>query len=314
MSDAMNTTPLPRQVADGYVDGSSHLDPIAGTYLGVRESHSRLPDFSPAGQEALAELAARRCGGSTRPSAPRRRTATPSGAARGCCASGSPRSSPCTRPRRGCARSATCTARALGTRGLHRDADRDARGLGGRRRSGCARCRPRSRGTGQSLDAGLAAELHAGPRQVATIDRAARRVDRRRRRTGGGWFAAFAADGPRGPAPSSTRPPTRPTAAVVRAARLAARRVRPGRRGRTRHRRPRALRPLVALLERHRPRPGRGVRVRLVGVPPPAGRDARRGGEDPAGRRDPVGGAAPPRRARAGHRGRRRGPRAGSRA
>ncbi|MCH6158951.1 DUF885 domain-containing protein [Streptomyces marispadix] len=56
MSDPMNPTPLPRQVADAYVDALVELDPITGTYLGVPESHSRLPDFSPAGQEALAEL------------------------------------------------------------------------------------------------------------------------------------------------------------------------------------------------------------------------------------------------------------------
>ncbi|WP_431306299.1 DUF885 domain-containing protein [Streptomyces abyssalis] len=52
----MNSTPLPRQVADAYVDALVELDPITGTYLGVPESHGRLPDFSPAGQEALAEL------------------------------------------------------------------------------------------------------------------------------------------------------------------------------------------------------------------------------------------------------------------
>ncbi|OEV31263.1 hypothetical protein AN219_06045 [Streptomyces nanshensis] len=56
MSDPMNSTPLPRQVADAYVDALVELDPITGTYLGVPESHGRLPDFSPAGQEALAEL------------------------------------------------------------------------------------------------------------------------------------------------------------------------------------------------------------------------------------------------------------------
>ncbi|MFI9246319.1 DUF885 domain-containing protein [Streptomyces sp. NPDC053086] len=49
--------PLPRQVADAYVDDLIALDPVTGTYLGVRESSSRLPDYSPAGQEALAELA-----------------------------------------------------------------------------------------------------------------------------------------------------------------------------------------------------------------------------------------------------------------
>ncbi|MER7817303.1 DUF885 domain-containing protein [Streptomyces sp. NPDC096153] len=48
---------LPRQVADAYVDALIALDPITGTYLGVPESASRLPDFSPAGQEAVAELA-----------------------------------------------------------------------------------------------------------------------------------------------------------------------------------------------------------------------------------------------------------------
>lgn len=50
-------SPLPREVADAYVDELVALDPITGTYLGVKESASRLPDFSPAGQQALAELA-----------------------------------------------------------------------------------------------------------------------------------------------------------------------------------------------------------------------------------------------------------------
>lgn len=48
---------LPRQVADAYVDDLIALDPITGTYLGVKESSSKLPDTSPEGQEALAELA-----------------------------------------------------------------------------------------------------------------------------------------------------------------------------------------------------------------------------------------------------------------
>ncbi|WP_328869842.1 DUF885 domain-containing protein [Streptomyces sp. NBC_00287] len=50
-------SPLPREVADAYVDDLIALDPVTGTYLGVKESSSRLPDLSPAGQEALAELA-----------------------------------------------------------------------------------------------------------------------------------------------------------------------------------------------------------------------------------------------------------------
>jgi uncharacterized protein (DUF885 family) len=52
-------SPLPREVADAYVDELVALDPITGTFLGVKESSSRLPDTSPAGQEAFAELARR---------------------------------------------------------------------------------------------------------------------------------------------------------------------------------------------------------------------------------------------------------------
>ncbi|MFF8482258.1 DUF885 domain-containing protein [Streptomyces antibioticus] len=51
------TSPLPREVADAYVDDLIALDPVTGTFLGVPESSSRLPDYSPAGQEALARLA-----------------------------------------------------------------------------------------------------------------------------------------------------------------------------------------------------------------------------------------------------------------
>ncbi|HET6633567.1 MAG TPA: DUF885 domain-containing protein, partial [Streptomyces sp.] len=56
MSDAPNSASLPRGVADAYVDALVELDPISGTYLGVSAAHSRLPDFSPAGARALAEL------------------------------------------------------------------------------------------------------------------------------------------------------------------------------------------------------------------------------------------------------------------
>ncbi|MFF0969080.1 DUF885 domain-containing protein [Streptomyces sp. NPDC003703] len=55
MSDTKS--PLPRQVADAYVDELIALDPITGTYLGVKESSGKLPDTSPAGQETVAELA-----------------------------------------------------------------------------------------------------------------------------------------------------------------------------------------------------------------------------------------------------------------
>ncbi|MCX5609208.1 DUF885 domain-containing protein [Streptomyces sp. NBC_00047] len=49
-------TRLPRQVADAYVDDLITLDPITGTYLGVAASSGKLPDFSPAGRAAVAEL------------------------------------------------------------------------------------------------------------------------------------------------------------------------------------------------------------------------------------------------------------------
>ncbi|MEU6814269.1 DUF885 domain-containing protein [Streptomyces sp. NPDC046860] len=55
MSDTKSL--LPRQVADSYVDDLIALDPVTGTYLGVRESSGRLPDYSPAGRDALAGLA-----------------------------------------------------------------------------------------------------------------------------------------------------------------------------------------------------------------------------------------------------------------
>ncbi|MFD7100181.1 DUF885 domain-containing protein [Streptomyces xanthophaeus] len=52
-----SATRLPRQVADAYVDDLIALDPIAGTFLGVPASSSKLPDFSPAGAAAMAGLA-----------------------------------------------------------------------------------------------------------------------------------------------------------------------------------------------------------------------------------------------------------------
>ncbi|MEU2624430.1 DUF885 domain-containing protein [Streptomyces sp. NPDC007157] len=53
---SQTNSPLPRQVADTFVDELIALDPITGTFLGVKESSSRLPDTSPAGGEALARL------------------------------------------------------------------------------------------------------------------------------------------------------------------------------------------------------------------------------------------------------------------
>src|SRR5215217_8895348 len=49
----------PRQVADRYVDEVCDLDPIVATSLGTRPGDDRLPDPSPAGLEAEAELTRR---------------------------------------------------------------------------------------------------------------------------------------------------------------------------------------------------------------------------------------------------------------
>ncbi|MFD3517930.1 DUF885 domain-containing protein [Streptomyces sp. NPDC058657] len=57
MSDI--NSPLPRQVADTYVDALVALDPILGTELGVKESARSLPDYSPEGRRAVADLARR---------------------------------------------------------------------------------------------------------------------------------------------------------------------------------------------------------------------------------------------------------------
>ncbi|MEV8533339.1 DUF885 domain-containing protein [Streptomyces sp. NPDC051211] len=57
MSETLHSKQLPRQVADAYVDELIALDPITGTYLGVAASSAKLPDFSPAGRAAVAELA-----------------------------------------------------------------------------------------------------------------------------------------------------------------------------------------------------------------------------------------------------------------
>ena len=46
-----------RGVADGYVRALADLDPMVATALGLRPREDGLPDLSPAGQEALDDLA-----------------------------------------------------------------------------------------------------------------------------------------------------------------------------------------------------------------------------------------------------------------
>ncbi|MER8101723.1 DUF885 domain-containing protein [Kitasatospora sp. NPDC094016] len=49
----------PRRVADGYVRALAELDPLTAVYLGFSPEDDRLPDLSPAGAEAIADLGRR---------------------------------------------------------------------------------------------------------------------------------------------------------------------------------------------------------------------------------------------------------------
>ena len=53
------TVDTPRRVADGYVDAVCELDPIVATSLGTRPGDDRLPDLSPDGLAAEADLTRR---------------------------------------------------------------------------------------------------------------------------------------------------------------------------------------------------------------------------------------------------------------
>ncbi len=53
----MSTSRAVRDIADGYVSALTDLDPILATSLGVRAGEDGLPDLSPAGQQAMDDLA-----------------------------------------------------------------------------------------------------------------------------------------------------------------------------------------------------------------------------------------------------------------
>jgi uncharacterized protein (DUF885 family) len=54
-SDGDGTTP--RRIADAYVHALADLDPLTAVYLGLNPDDDRITDLSPAGREALADLA-----------------------------------------------------------------------------------------------------------------------------------------------------------------------------------------------------------------------------------------------------------------
>ncbi|MGW4892192.1 DUF885 domain-containing protein [Kitasatospora sp. NPDC004240] len=49
----------PRRIADAHVQALAELDPLLAVYLGLNPDDDRLPDFSPAGRRAIADLARR---------------------------------------------------------------------------------------------------------------------------------------------------------------------------------------------------------------------------------------------------------------
>lgn len=55
----MDSQQTPRTLADGYVHALADIDPALAVYLGLNPEDDRLPDLSPAGLEARAELARR---------------------------------------------------------------------------------------------------------------------------------------------------------------------------------------------------------------------------------------------------------------
>ncbi|GAA2445561.1 DUF885 domain-containing protein [Streptomyces macrosporus] len=194
MPEATNSAPLPRQVADAHVDALVELDPVLGTYLGLPESSDRLPDFSPAGREARAELcrttlarlaeAERRPGGD---SAVERRCArllrerltaelAVHDAGEGLRAVGN-LSSP------------VHSVRGVFTV-MPTVSDEDRAALARRLRAVPAALE----GYRASLEAGLAKGLPAGPRQVSTV---IGQLDEWTGSGGGGsWFATLVTDGP----------------------------------------------------------------------------------------------------------------------
>ncbi|TQF03451.1 DUF885 domain-containing protein [Kitasatospora acidiphila] len=58
-SETISSAGTPRTIADGYVQALADLDPLTAVYLGLNPEDDRLPDLSPAGQDAVAELARR---------------------------------------------------------------------------------------------------------------------------------------------------------------------------------------------------------------------------------------------------------------
>jgi uncharacterized protein (DUF885 family) len=200
MSDDKNTESaglLPRQVADAYVDALVELDPITGTYLGVPEAHGKLPDFSPAGQEALAELSRATL---RQLDEAEKRPGADASAERLCARLLRERLNAelaVHDAQEGLRAVSNLSSPAHSVRGIFtvmptETAD-DWAAVASRLRAVPAALA----GYRSSLEAGLAKNLHAGPRQVSTvIGQFGEWIGEGEGGDGKGWFASLAAEGP----------------------------------------------------------------------------------------------------------------------
>ncbi|MEU3556758.1 DUF885 domain-containing protein [Streptomyces fragilis] len=193
MSDITN--PLPRQVADAYVDDLIALDPITGTYLGVDACSNRLPDLSPAGQEAVAELQRATL---ARLEEAERRPGADSGIERRCARLLRERLTAelaVHEAQEGLRVVSNIHSPAHAVREVFTvtpaDTEEDWAAIAERLRAVPAALA----GYRESLALGLERKLYAGPRPTATfVEQLAEWVDPHG--TGRGWFEDFAADGP----------------------------------------------------------------------------------------------------------------------
>jgi uncharacterized protein (DUF885 family) len=187
------TTPLPRRIADAYVDELVELDPITGTFLGVPASAARLPDFSPDGHEERAALARRTL---ARLAEAERLPGADTDAERRCARLLRERLTASL-----AVHEAGEPLRAVANIGspLHEvrevftitptDTDEDWAAVARRLRA----VPDAVAGYRASLAEGLARSLPAGPRQAETV---AGQLDEWVGGDGGGWFGQFVADGP----------------------------------------------------------------------------------------------------------------------
>ena len=304
-SPAGNAGRRVRDTADGYVDQLAALNPIVATSLGRPEGQDRLPDLSPAGEDAEAALRAATLASLTAVEA-----AGP----------------PADPDERRCARllrERLESEQAMSAAGEHLRAMSNIFGPPqqvrqafllmpattaadwatiGRRMAAVPGALA---GYRASLTEGARRGLYAAPRQVQTV--ADQLAAWQPAATGTGWFGGFAAaaDVPPALRADLDRATASADAAVAELRDWLRADYLPGTAGHAGRGGTGPVPHVRAALAGREPGPDRGVRVGLGAVPGDHGADDRRGGHGAAGRQ-PARGDAPPRLARPDHRRRRR--------